>query len=258
MSDADLLRRRLDDGPVLGTFVKLARAEVVTLLARCGMDLLVLDLEHSEASDADAREALVAARLARVPVVVRVDGPDRGRINRLLELGAAGIQLPRVAHADDVAQLVSLTRYPPAGTRSVSTTQAMGAYGGVGLHDLLAAAAASRPLLVAQIETAEVDDSLWDALAQVDVAFLGTTDLSVTAGTPGDLTVVAPLIRRLEEVAGACGVHLGVFAAEAGLEDHLARGYRMAVVGSDLDALATGTLQRRARFDDLVSRRALP
>jgi 4-hydroxy-2-oxoheptanedioate aldolase len=197
-----------------GLFVKLACTEVIDLVAAAGFDFAVVDLEHSQLAEADASALVRHARAIGLPALARVPEIDRGLVNRLLEAGATGLQLSTVRRAAQVRELRAATRYAPAGTRSISLAHPQAGYGATGLADYLAAQAEDPPLVVAQIETAETDDSLDEILAErPDVVFLGMTDLSV------DLGLDAERIRaRVEEVAAAAeraGIPLGAF----GLED---------------------------------------
>jgi 4-hydroxy-2-oxoheptanedioate aldolase len=197
-----------------GLFVKLPSTEVIDLVAASGHDFAVVDLEHSQLSEEAARVLLRHARAIGLPALVRVPQLDRGAVNRLLEAGAAGIQLSTVRRAADVRDLRAAMRYAPDGNRSISLAHPQAGYGATRLADYLARQAAEPPLLVAQIETARTQDPLDEVLAErPDVVFLGMTDLSV------DLGLDASRVRaRVEEVADAAeraGVPLGAF----GLDD---------------------------------------
>jgi 4-hydroxy-2-oxoheptanedioate aldolase len=197
-----------------GLFVKLPTTEVIDMIAAAGLDFAVVDLEHSQLSEADARALVRHARAMSFPALVRLPESDRGAINRLLEAGAAGIQLSTVRTVAEVRALRDATRYAPQGSRSISLAHPEAGYGAVSLDDYLRSAEAHPPLVVAQIETAETIDPLDEILsAGVDVAFLGLTDLSVDLGLD-DARVHA----RVEEVAAAAErahVALGAF----GLDD---------------------------------------
>jgi 4-hydroxy-2-oxoheptanedioate aldolase len=212
-----------------GLFVKLAATEVIDVAARCGADFVVVDLEHSQLSEADALRLVRHAAAIGLPAFVRVPVLDRGQVNRLLEAGARGIQLSSVRSVAQVEALRAATRYAPAGTRSISLAHPGAGYGEVSLAEYLAAQQADPPELVAQIETADTDDPLADILAAgADVAFVGMTDLSVDLGLDG-----ARVRERVEEIAAAAetaGVELGAF----GLDDPRV-GYD--VSGSDLALL---------------------
>jgi 4-hydroxy-2-oxoheptanedioate aldolase len=197
-----------------GLFLKLPSTEVVDLVRAAGFDFAVVDLEHSQLGEADARALVRHARALGLPALVRIPEVDRGLVNRLLEAGAAGIQLSTVRRAAQVRELRAATRYAPAGTRSISLAHPQADYGATTLADYLQAQAGEPPVVVAQIETAQTDDPLDAILAErPDVVFLGTTDLSVDLGLDADR-----LRARVEEVAAAAeraGIPLGAF----GLDD---------------------------------------
>jgi 4-hydroxy-2-oxoheptanedioate aldolase len=197
-----------------GLFLKLASTEIVDLTAAAGLDFAVVDLEHSQLSEAEARALIRHAAAIGFPALVRIPEVDRGAVNRLLEAGAAGIQLSTVTRASQVRDLRAAMRYAPDGRRSVSLSHPQAAYGATALADYLGEQAARPALLVAQIETAATEDPLAEiAAAGPDVLFLGMTDLSVDLGLDG-----ARARARVEEVAGAAaaaGIPLGAF----GLDD---------------------------------------
>jgi 4-hydroxy-2-oxoheptanedioate aldolase len=212
-----------------GLFLKLASTEIVDLVATAGLQFVVVDLEHSQLSEGDARSLVRHASAIGLPAVVRLAEIDRGAVNRLLEAGAAGIQLSTVRRADQVHELRSLTRYAPEGTRSVSLAHPQARYGATPLSNYLREQARRPPLVIAQLETAETDDPLGEILAAgPDVAFLGTTDLSVDLGL--DPSRVRARVDEIAEAAAAAGVPLGAF----GLDDERIVYH---VVSSDLSLL---------------------
>lgn len=191
-----------------GTFVKLGATEVIDLVAGAGFDFAVVDLEHSQLSEADASTLVRHASALGFPALVRLPEVDRGLVNRLLEAGAAGIQLSTVRSVEQIERLRSATRYAPAGTRSISLAHPVAGYGAVPLAEYLARTRA--PLVVAQIETAETDDPLGQILAAgPDIAFVGVADLTVELGLDAER-----VRSRVEEIAAAAeraGVVLGAF-----------------------------------------------
>jgi 4-hydroxy-2-oxoheptanedioate aldolase len=196
-----------------GVFVKLPSAEVIDIVAAAGFSFAVVDLEHSQPSDRDARALVRHARAIGLPVLVRIPEPDRGVINRLLEAGADGVQVSTVRRAEQVRAARSYMRYAPDGSRSISLAHPQAGYGGTGLADYLATQRAQPPLLVAQIETAETDDTLADiAGAGADALFLGTTDLSVDLGL--DDNRLRARVDEVADAAAAAGLPLGAFALD--------------------------------------------
>ncbi|HEU5152507.1 MAG TPA: aldolase/citrate lyase family protein [Iamia sp.] len=251
--DAHALRRRLRDGlartdgarhrsygPLLGTFVKLPGPTPIDLAVLAGLDLVVVDLEHSLLSEADALAQVHHATARDLPAVVRVAAVDAGQVNRLLEAGAAGIQLSTVRTAAAAEALRAATRHAPEGRRSVSLAHPTAAYGRRPLADHIAAEAAAPPLCIGQIETATTDDPLAEVVAPLDVAFLGTTDLTVDLGVPGQLAadVVRARVAEVAAAAATAGIALGAFAGTAEeVAAVTASGARYVVASSDLALL---------------------
>ena len=219
------LRAAVRERRLAGTFVKLPALEVVEIAA-AELDFAVVDLEHSQLSEADALRLVRHAWATGFPAVVRLHEVDRALVNRLLEAGAAGIQLSSVRTVGEVEALRAACLYAPGGTRSISLAHPLARYGATPLRDYLAEQEA--PLVVAQIETATTDDPLEKILAAgADVAFVGVTDLTVDLGLDADR--VEARIAEIAAAADAAGVVLGGFGADAR--------WRYAVASSDLALL---------------------
>jgi 4-hydroxy-2-oxoheptanedioate aldolase len=196
-----------------GIFLKLPSTEIVDIVHASQLDFAVVDLEHSQLSEAQARGLVRHGAALGVPMLVRLAALDRGLVNRLLEAGAAGIQLSTVRRAEQIVELRSASCYAPAGTRSVSLAHPQAAYGATPLTDYLAEQASRAPLVVAQIETGQTDDPLEELMAAgPDVAFIGTTDLSVDLGL--DASRVRARVEEVAEAASSAGVPLGAFALD--------------------------------------------
>lgn len=235
---------------VVGTFVKLAATEVVDLVAKAGFDFCVVDAEHSQAGEAEAARLVRHAAAIGFPALVRLPAVDAGVANRMLEAGAAGIQVSTIRSAAQACALRDAMRYPPQGVRSVSLAQPAAGYGSVGVANYLAWMAEHAPLVVGQIETASTEEPLADVVDPLDVAFVGTTDLSVDLGVPGE-TGHPTVVDRIAEIAVAArdrGVAFGGWvggtgagaAGDSGGSTLLAHGATYLLVGSDLQSLATG------------------
>lgn len=205
------LRARLPAERLVGTFIKLPATESVEIAAQAGFDFVIVDLEHSQLSDADGLRLVRHAFTMGFPAVVRVPECNRGQVNRLLEAGASGIQLSTVTSVGQVRDLVAATRYAPGGERSVSLAHPVAGYGATPLRDVVRAEPA---LLVGQIETAETTDPLDKILAAgLDVAFIGMIDLTVALGL--DRARIGSRVRQIAAAAEAAGVALGTYAATA-------------------------------------------
>jgi 4-hydroxy-2-oxoheptanedioate aldolase len=219
------VRDRLAAGRVRGTFVKLPAVEVIEILAS-ELDFAVVDLEHSQLSEGECLRLVRHAYVLQFPVLVRVPAVDRGLVNRVLEAGAAGIQLSTVLHSADVKALRSAAEYAPRGTRSISLSHPLARYGDISLDEYVRAQ--EPPLIVVQIETMTTQDPLDEILAEApDVAFVGVTDITVDAGLDQDRTRAR--VDEILDAATAAGVATGGFGDDPR--------FRYTVVSSDVALL---------------------
>ena len=238
------LRRRLREGLAggrrqVGTFVKLPSPDVVELAGRSGLDHVVVDLEHSTLTEADALGLVRHAELCGIPALVRLPVVDPPLIARLLENGAAGFQLSTLQSAAERDALHAACRFAPVGTRSVSLANRVAAFGSLGLADFLRIEDADPPVLVGQIETA-VAEPLAGVIRGLDVAFVGTTDLAVSLGLPSPAEL-ADAVAGVRAAAQKAGVAFGGWAPALPDVDRLGLGDASYVlIGSDLQLLAHG------------------
>ena len=242
-SHATRLRERLRSGPPLvGTFVKLPALESIDLARSVGFDLAVVDAEHSQLDEGAILSLLRHAAALDFPMLVRTPSRDAGSLNRMLEAGAAGIQLSTLRACAERDALVSATRYAPDGMRSVSLAHPGADYSGIPLPQYLEKSK-QFPLLVGQIETATTHDPLPEILLGLDAAFIGTTDLSVDVGRPGmlDDPRVTERVAEIAAAASRADIALGAWVhSPAALGKLGGARFRYVLIGSDVQALRAG------------------
>lgn len=252
----DPLRARLAAGGVAsGLVVVHSRTPTIArIAASCGFHWLFVDLEHGATSLEIASQRCVAALDAGIAPFVRVPENAPGWIGRALDGGAVGIVVPHIDSAADAKRAVNAARYPPAGSRSLSGLLPQLGYRALPAREQMAQFEALT-FLVGIIETEEAIEQI-DAIAAVpglDALQVGTSDLSVSVGTPGELDHprVQEAVRRTIE---ACRRH-GKVAAVGGayrpdwLQLYAGMGVKMLLVGNDL-SLMVGALRERASLAD--------
>jgi 2-dehydro-3-deoxyglucarate aldolase/4-hydroxy-2-oxoheptanedioate aldolase len=253
--DHGRLRARLARGEsTVGTFVGSASPVTAEVCAAAGVDWVLLDLEHGAGGEEQVRDVVPAAAAYGVATVVRVESAARIRLGRVLDLGAAGVMLPRLDTAEQVQDALRHLRYPPHGDRGVATYNRACRFG---LDPAALGRAGDEVLGVVQIESAQAVEQV-EAIAEldgVDVLFVGPRDLSHDLGVPGDVRAPEYLaaLERVHKAADrhgkACGVLVpdGISAAEKRRE-----GWGFVAVGSDTTLLANAvvTQLRQARADD--------
>lgn len=234
------LRSKIQERAVFGTFVKLGRREVIEILANAGLDFAICDLEHSQISEHEASIMILAGLACGLPVIVRVADFQPGLINRLLEAGAAGIQLPQMETRGQAAAFRRACKYPPEGTRSLSLAQPAAGYGSQPLTDYMRKNN-QQVLLVGQLESKNIEEPLSGILGELDIAFIGTLDLTVDMGVPGKLDdpAVQQRLREIEAAARKTKIPLGIYAdSPTRAAQAAAAGYRYIALSSDLGALS--------------------
>lgn len=246
------LHMALAEKACFGTFLKLPRPEVVDLLALAGFDFVVCDMEHAQISEIEARTVIMACAAAGLPVTVRLPEPTQGLVNRLLEAGAVGIQMPRLRTSADTRSLHSMMHFPPDGSRSVGNANARAGYGTVPVPRYLEESNA-RALVIGQFETREVEEPLEGMMEGLDVAFIGPMDLSVDFGVPGqfDHPDVLARIRAVEGAATRTGTVMGAFVGSVEQAGRLvAAGYRYLAVSGDITLLGGAARSLVASLQD--------
>jgi 4-hydroxy-2-oxoheptanedioate aldolase len=248
--DRGRLRSRLAAGEAtLGTFLGAASPICAEACAAAGVDWLVLDTEHGSGGEEQVRDVVPAAGAYGVATVVRVESAARIRIGRVLDLGAAGVMLPRLDTAVEVREAVRHLRYPPEGDRGVATYNRACRFA---LDPGALARAGDQVLGVVQIESASAVEQVDQiaAIDGVDVLFVGPQDLSFNLGVPFDLgsPVYLAALDRVRDAAGrhgkACGLLVGDGAAAAARH---AEGWGFVAIGSDATLLAAAVAAELAR-----------
>src|ERR1700722_19680454 len=197
--------------PLHGAWSVIPSPLSVRLLAAGGLDDVVIDLQHGEATEADLPAMTTAIRLAGAAPVARVRHASTADIGRALDLGCEGVIVPNVDSADQARQVASSVRYPPAGHRSA---------GGV--------LAAADPFCLVMVESVAAVEDLEATLGGdgVDGIYVGPRDLSLALGCERDPDdpVFGPVLKRIWAACAAAGKPVGVPATDAAL----ARRYREA------------------------------
>jgi 2-dehydro-3-deoxyglucarate aldolase/4-hydroxy-2-oxoheptanedioate aldolase len=248
--DHGRLRRRLAAGEAtVGTFIGTASAVAGEVCAAAGVDWVLLDLEHGAGGEEQLRALVPAAAAYGVPTVVRVESAARIRVGRVLDLGAAGVMLPRLDSADEAAAALRHLRYPPHGDRGVATYNRACRFG---LDPDALERSDSELLGVVQIESAAALDEVEKiaALDGADVLFVGPRDLSHDLGLPGQFTAPGYLaaLDRVRAAAAAHGKACGLLVNDgAAAAAKIAEGWTFVGIGSDATLLAAAVTTHLAQ-----------
>lgn len=213
------LKEKMKSGQVaVGTFINFYAPSVVEIVGYAGLDYIVIDDEHGAFTYPQIEELIRAAEISGTTALVRVSYDDSA-IQKALDRGAMGIQVPMVNNKKDAEAVVRKAKYAPIGTRGIAYSVRAAKFGKYKGKEYLDSAD-ENTLVVVHIETQEAVDN-FDEIAGVpgvDVVFVGPTDLSVSMGYkeeganhPKVQAVVKDLLARGKEK----GVIMGTLAMGA-------------------------------------------
>lgn len=235
-ASGSLLRQRVRDGELLiGTFLNMGTPVAAEVCGLAGLDWVLIDLEHGTGHESELLGQLLGARAGGVPALVRVENDSRQRIGRALDLGAAGVMIPRIESAEEAARASSHLRYGSGGDRGVATYNRACGFG----TRVEAISTADGELLgVIQIESPDAVIAAAEiaALDGVDVLFIGPGDLSHAMGCFGrtDAPEFVAACRAVVNDAATAGVAAGVLVPGPSRVEWAAElGFRFIGVGSD-------------------------
>lgn len=199
------VKQKLQAGELaLGTFLfEFNTPGIIPIAAAAGAEFVLCDMEHSGWNFETIRRLTASAPPGVVPLV-RVPTGQYHFVARALDMGALGIMVPLVETPDQVEQIVAAAKYPPLGRRGAAFGMPHDGYQPGDLHQKIAAAN-GETLIIVQIETRSGLENVEQmaAIAEVDVLWIGQTDLSSSLGIPGQFDH-PEFERAVDRVLSAC------------------------------------------------------
>jgi len=196
------LRQRLQNGELLlGQMVlELFTPGVGPMLAACGLDFVLFDMEHGRCDIALLAEMIASCRGSDIVPLARVPDVNFSPLSRVLDLGARGVMVPRAsffAHTNE------------------------------------------ETLVILLLETEKAFENL-DAIVSVpgvDVAWIGHYDLTVSMGIPAQFSHPR-FLAAMDALVAACrkhGVAPGFLPPSPESALHwIDKGFRILSLGSDI------------------------
>lgn len=237
--------------PLIGMWVVSGSPVAAEIASGSGLDLVLIDAEHSANTLESIQLQLQIAAAYPVTPLVRVPVNDRTVIKQHLDLGAQNLLVPMVDTVEQAEAAVRAVRYPPLGERGVGSALARAARWNR-VDDYLANADATISLTV-QIESSTAVTNIDAILAVpgINALFIGPSDLAASLGhlgQQGHPEVVAAVEHCIARCAAA-GMPVGVNAFDPGVaERYLQVGANFAFVGADVALLARGSEALAAKF----------
>jgi 2-keto-3-deoxy-L-rhamnonate aldolase RhmA len=249
-------KARLRKGELaLGIGIRLVRnVDIIKIMKAAGFDWLFLDLEHGSMSIETCCEISVAAQDSGVAPIVRVPYGQLTMATRVLDGGALGIVIPHVDTAEEAREIADKLRYPPRGHRSVGGSEAQFDYAPPPLGEMTRAID-ENTLITVMIETPKAVENA-EAIAAVpgiDCLLVGSSDLSMEMGIPGDRGHIK-IQEAVDKVVAACAKHgkwpgMGGAYSDELLKLYIGKGMKLILSGNDMPLMigATKALQAKVR-----------
>jgi 2-dehydro-3-deoxyglucarate aldolase/4-hydroxy-2-oxoheptanedioate aldolase len=243
--------QKLQNGEVaLGQMVMdLFSPGVGPMLAACGLDFVIYDMEHGRCDIATMAEMIASCRGTGITPLARVPDLEFAPLSRILDLGAMGVMVPRVETRAQAERIVAALKYPPLGRRGVALGLA---------HDLYRPAGAAyfpqmnaETAVIVMVETVLAFQNLEEIVSVpgVDVVWLGHYDLTTSMGIPAqfDHPRFLEAMARLVEVCRKYKVAPGFLPpTPAGAIHWIQNGFRAISLGSDVSVFMEAVRSFRA------------
>jgi len=243
----------------VGLWLAMANPYLAEVSATAGFDWLLIDTEHAPNDLHSTLAALQAVSPYRAQPVVRALHADTALIKQLLDIGVQNLLVPMVDTAEQAAQLVSATRYPPTGIRGVGSAVGRASRWSARTDYLQVADDEICLLVQAESVTALAQLDAICAVDGVDGVFIGPADLAASMGhrgNPGHPEVQAAIEGAMRTII-ASGKAAGTLTSDPAL----ARRYLdlgCTFVATGVDVLMYAQAARRLAANFLADAPAVP
>jgi len=199
---------------VYGVFAKTNDPFFIKVIGRAGFDYVILDNEHGPNGIRETFPLVMTAWQTGMYPIVRVGKLQDIEIQRTLDLGVAGVQIPQIQCREDAESARRFSKFYPKGKRGVCA-YVMAADGGLMDKNDYFRSQNEDVAVIIHIEGVEGIER-FDEIIQVediDVIFVGPYDLSQSLGIPGqvDNPILTDEIAKLVDKCKAKNKNMGIY-----------------------------------------------
>jgi 4-hydroxy-2-oxoheptanedioate aldolase len=225
------MKARLQSGkPALGCSIMIPSPQMVEMAAHAGFDWVLIDMEHGTISLETAELMIMAAEARGITPIVRPRSNASAEITSVMDRGAAGVQVPHINTANDARRALAAVKFGAGDNRGLAAGTRPDSYGlGKAMPDFVRDAN-TQSLVCIQLEHAAAIENVDALLAvdDIDVYFIGPSDLSQSMGHPGN-PKAPPVREAIEKTLArivAAGKTPGMPATAENLDQVIASGAR--------------------------------
>ena len=228
--------------PVLSAMTRFQNPVYAEVMAKSGLDCVIVDNEHYPFTDNDCVNIVRAVHGAGADCAIRMSGTDFNAIYRALDMGFDGIYIPNVETAEQAQLIVDACKYPPEGHRGCCPITRGADYGVNNPPTEYYQNINDQVFVVIMIESRKGVENIDSILAVkgIDVIAIGPSDLSGSYGKPGivddELRAIMEKVYEKARKAGVVCETMVKSAADA--QKGIAKGDLFLYLDSDLQIIS--------------------
>ena len=211
MQDNSLKEKMTRGKSIIGTWCEIPSPELVNVIAKAGLDFVIIDMEHGSMDFTTASRMVIAAEVEGCFSIVRVPKNNASDILRSLEIAPSGIIVSHIESESDRVKAVKNMKFPPIGSRSLNPYTRAGGYQ---KNPDYTEKQNKNVLLSLLIESKKGVDMIEEIIddKNVDIIYIGVYDLSLALGVDGNtesplviktLKQLVKIIKSRKKIAGA-------------------------------------------------------
>jgi len=201
---------------VFGVFAKTSDPFFIEILGLSKFDFVILDSEHGPNTYREMYPLILACQNNNIHPIVRVGKLDDIEIQKYLDLGLSGIQIPQVNTKKDAESVKKYTKFFPNGMRGVCRYVRPADFS---LKDKSEYFKEQNELVnIIHIEGETGINNLDEIInvENIDIVFIGPYDLSQSLGIPGEMSN-PKLTDKITEIVNKCKLKnkfVGIFTED--------------------------------------------
>lgn len=229
--DQNVMKAKFAAGkPAFGCSIMIPSPQIVEMIAHIGFDWVLIDMEHGTIGLESVELMVMAAEASGITPIVRPPSNSSTNVTAAMDRGARGVQIPHINTIEDARRAVAAVKFGPGDHRGLAAGTRAGRYGLAETMSEFVERSNSESLVCIQLEHSSAIDNV-DALLDVediDVYFIGPSDLSQSMGYPGN-PKAEPVKNAIEQTLKkivAAGRTPGMPSASSDIDDVLSKGVR--------------------------------
>ena len=173
---------------VIGTWCIIPSEISIDIICSTGIDFCIIDCEHGPITYETAQKMVITCESRNVSPIIRVGELEKSNIQKALDIAPHGIILPNITNQKQVSDLIRFAKYSPDGERGFSPFTRSGNYS-LETANSVTKFSNNNSLVGINIEGDEGINNIDKILEfnYLDLVFIGTFDISVSLGVPGDV-----------------------------------------------------------------------